>query len=61
MRILRLIEYLTGPGFVIPIESTHGAGSPQAQKMVIQLELDRRIEEFKQDARIMAGVDREAN
>ena len=56
IRILRLIEYLTGQGSVVPIESTHGAGSPEAQKIMIQQALAQRIETFKKDAKIMAGI-----
>ncbi len=57
IRMLRLIEYLSGQGSVVPIESTHGAGSPQAQKIIIQQALMERIEKFKKDAKIMAGID----
>ncbi|MFO7839652.1 MAG: 4-hydroxyphenylacetate 3-hydroxylase N-terminal domain-containing protein [Desulfosalsimonadaceae bacterium] len=56
MRMLRLIEYLAGQGSVVPIESTHGAGSPQAQKITIQQELEKNIEKFKKDAKILAGI-----
>lgn len=56
IRILRLIEYLTGQGSVVPIESTHGAGSPQAQKITIGQDLAEKIEKFKKDAKIMAGI-----
>lgn len=60
VRMMRLVEYLTGQGSVVPIESTHGAGSPQAQKIVIQQSLMRQIDQFKQDAKIMAGIVPEA-
>jgi aromatic ring hydroxylase len=56
-----LIEYLTGQGSVVPIESTHGAGSPQAQKMAIQQDLAKKIDKFKKDAKIMAGIKGEKN
>jgi 4-hydroxybutyryl-CoA dehydratase/vinylacetyl-CoA-Delta-isomerase len=56
IRILRLIEYLTGQGSVVPIESTHGGGSPETQRMVIQQALLQRLEGFKQDAKVMAGI-----
>lgn len=56
VRIMRLVEYLTGQSSVIPAESTHGAGSPQAQRIVIQQHLMRALEQFKQDARAMAGI-----
>ena len=59
IRMMRLVEYLTGQGSVIPIESTHGAGSPQAQRIVIQQTLMRQLERFKQDAKIMAGIEEE--
>ena len=56
IRILRLVEYLTGQGSVVPVESTHGAGSPQAQTIIIQQDLSRKITGFKNDAKIMAGI-----
>jgi len=56
IRMLRLVEYLTGQGSVVPIESTHGAGSPQAQKIVIQQSLMEKLDRFKKDAKIMAGI-----
>jgi len=59
IRMMRLVEYLTGQGSVVPIESTHGAGSPQAQRIVIQQTLMRQLERFKQDAKIMAGIEEE--
>jgi hypothetical protein len=40
----------------VPIESTHGAGSPQAQKIIIQQALMEKIGKFKKDAKIMAGI-----
>lgn len=57
VRMMRLIEYLTGQGSVIPIESTHGAGSPQAQRMAVQQSLMSALEQFKKDARVMAGIE----
>jgi 4-hydroxybutyryl-CoA dehydratase/vinylacetyl-CoA-Delta-isomerase len=57
VRMMRLIEYLTGQGSVIPIESTHGAGSPQAQRMAVQQSLMSVLEQFKKDARVMAGIE----
>jgi len=61
LRIMRLIEYLSGQGSVIPIESTHGAGSPQAQRIVIQGSLMRNIERFKKDAKVLAGIEEQAD
>jgi hypothetical protein len=45
----------------VPIESTHGAGSPQAQKILIQQALMERIEKFKIDAKIMAGIEKDSD
>jgi 4-hydroxybutyryl-CoA dehydratase/vinylacetyl-CoA-Delta-isomerase len=59
IRMMRLVEYLSGQGSVVPIESTHGAGSPQAQKILIQQSLMERIEKFKKDAKIMAGIEKD--
>lgn len=59
IRMMGLVEYLTGQGSVIPIESTQGGGSPQAQRIVIQQILLRQLERFKQDAKIMAGIKEE--
>jgi 4-hydroxybutyryl-CoA dehydratase/vinylacetyl-CoA-Delta-isomerase len=59
IRMMRLVEYLSGQGSVVPIESTHGAGSPQAQKILIQQSLMERIEKFKEDAKIMAGIEKD--
>jgi 4-hydroxybutyryl-CoA dehydratase/vinylacetyl-CoA-Delta-isomerase len=57
IRMMRLVEYLSGQGSVVPIESTHGAGSPQAQRIVIQNTLMNAIERFKKDAKVMAGIE----
>lgn len=57
VRMMRLIEYLTGQSSVIPVESTHGAGSPQAQRMVIQQALMGVLDQYKKDACIMAGIE----
>jgi 4-hydroxybutyryl-CoA dehydratase/vinylacetyl-CoA-Delta-isomerase len=61
IRMMRLIEYLSGQGSVIPIESTHGAGSPQAQRIVVQGSLMRNIERFKKAAKALAGVEEQAD
>jgi len=54
MRLIRLIEAMTcGTALV---ESMHGAGSPQAQKVMIERETDM---ELKQKlARRLAGIDK---
>ncbi len=61
MRILRLIENLTlGSAAVSYLtESMHGAGSPQAQRIVIGRLID--MEEKKAAARRLSGIDRSGN
>lgn len=59
VRMMRLIEYLLGQGSVVPIESTHGAGSPQAQRIVIQQSLMENMKNFKRFAKILAGIERQ--
>jgi len=56
IRMMRLVKYLTGQGSVVPMESTHGAGSPQAQRIFIQQSLMQSIERFKKEAMTMAGI-----
>ncbi len=58
-RALRLIEYMTyGAGSVpLRIECMHGAGSPQAQRIVLEraIDWDARMKR----ARVLAGLDRD--
>jgi len=56
MRVMRLIEYLTlGRGAVGYLaESLHGAGSPQAQRIMIARQAP--LEECKRAARALAGI-----
>lgn len=58
-RILRLIENMTmgrnAVGYLV--ESTHGAGSPFAQRLLIQRLMD--MSSFKAHAKNLAGVDEE--
>ncbi|MEM2709632.1 MAG: 4-hydroxyphenylacetate 3-hydroxylase C-terminal domain-containing protein, partial [Candidatus Methanomethylicia archaeon] len=56
MRIVRLIENMvTGTGL---IESMHGAGSPQAQRIMIARQVD--FELRKKLAKILAGIERDS-
>jgi len=59
LRILRLLENMTmGTGAVsYRAESMHGAGSPQAQRIMIQRQGD--LEEKMKLARVIAGIDQE--
>jgi 4-hydroxybutyryl-CoA dehydratase/vinylacetyl-CoA-Delta-isomerase len=58
-RILRLIENMTmgrnAVGYLV--ESTHGAGSPFAQRLLIQRLMD--LDGFKELAKDLAGVDKD--
>jgi 4-hydroxybutyryl-CoA dehydratase/vinylacetyl-CoA-Delta-isomerase len=58
LRMLRLIENISmGLGAVgYQIESMHGAGSPQAQRIMIEREVD--IEAKKQLAKFLAGIEK---
>jgi 4-hydroxybutyryl-CoA dehydratase/vinylacetyl-CoA-Delta-isomerase len=57
-RVLRLVEYMTSGAGSVPlrIECMHGAGSPQAQRIVIERRTD--WEGRMKQARRLAGVDR---
>lgn len=59
LRILRLIENLTlGAGAVgYRTESMHGAGSPQAQRIMISRQGN--LEAKKRLARVIAGIEQE--
>ena len=57
MRILRLIENITLGAAAVGYrtESMHGAGSPQAQRIMISRQGD--LEEKKALAKALAGID----
>ena len=59
MRMLRLIENMTVGTAAVSYrtESMHGAGSPQAQRIMISRQAD--LESKKQMARVIAGIDEE--
>ncbi len=59
LRVLRLIENLTLGAAAVGYrtESLHGAGSPQAQRIMIQRQGN--LEEKKKLARIIAGIEKE--
>ena len=61
MKILRLIENLTlGTAAVgYRTESMHGAGSPQAQRIMISRQWD--LEKKKEYAAKLAGIKQDAN
>jgi len=53
IRMVRLIENMTGGTALI--ESMHGAGSPQTQRIMILRQAD--LEEKKKTAKVLAGID----
>jgi 4-hydroxybutyryl-CoA dehydratase/vinylacetyl-CoA-Delta-isomerase len=59
LRMLRLIENISmGLGAIgYQVESMHGAGSPQAQRIMIEREVD--IERQKKLAKFLAGIEKE--
>lgn len=59
MRVLRLIENLTLGAAAVGYrtESMHGAGSPQAQRIMISRQSD--LEHKKKLAKVMAGIEKE--
>ena len=59
IRMMRLIEYLSGQGSVVPFESTHGGGTPQTQRIIIQRSLMGNIGRFKEAAKALAGIEKE--
>ena len=56
-KALRLVEYMTYGAGAVPfrIECMHGAGSPQAQRIVLERTLD--WDAKVQRARVLAGLD----
>ncbi len=58
IRMARLVENLTlGPGGVyFLVESLHGAGSPESQKITLRRELAAHLEDCKHFAQKLAGV-----
>lgn len=60
IRIFRLIENITlGTGSVYLVESMHGAGSPQTQRIMIRRMTD--VEQLKKLAKDIAGIREEEN
>ena len=59
MRIMRLIENITLGAAAVGYrtESMHGAGSPQAQRIMIARQAD--MEHKKKLARVLAGIEEE--
>ena len=56
LKMMRLMEYLTGIGCILLAESTQGGAPVVVQQMVIKGELGKRLEEFKQRALELAQI-----
>ncbi len=56
LKMMRLMEYLTGIGCILVAESTQGGAPVVVQQMVIKGELGKRLEEFKQRALELAEI-----
>jgi 4-hydroxybutyryl-CoA dehydratase/vinylacetyl-CoA-Delta-isomerase len=56
LKMMRLMEYLTGIGCILVAESTQGGAPVVVQQMVIRGELGKRLEEYKQRALELAEI-----
>ncbi len=57
LRMLRLMEYLTGIGNILVAESSVGGAPTASQELVIRNELRKRIGEYKKDVLKLAGIE----
>lgn len=56
LKMMRLMEYLTGIGCILVAESTQGGAPVVVQQMVIKGELGKRLDEFKKRALELADI-----
>jgi 4-hydroxybutyryl-CoA dehydratase/vinylacetyl-CoA-Delta-isomerase len=56
LKMMRLMEYLTGIGCILVAESTQGGAPVVVQQMVMKGELGKRLEEFKRRALELAEI-----
>ena len=56
IKMMRLMEYLTGIGCILVAESTQGGAPVVVQQMVIQGELSKRLEEYKKRVLDLAEI-----
>lgn len=56
MRMMRLMEYLTGIGNILVAESTQGGAPTASQQLVISAELKTRLERYKRHILELAGI-----
>ncbi len=58
MKLMRLMEYLTGIGNILVAESSQGGAPTANQQLVINAELRRKLEEYKSRIYELAGIKR---
>jgi len=56
IKMMRLMEYLTGIGCILVAESTQGGAPVVVQQMMIKGELSQRLEEFKKRVLDLAEI-----
>jgi 4-hydroxybutyryl-CoA dehydratase / vinylacetyl-CoA-Delta-isomerase len=56
IKMMRLMEYLTGIGCILVAESTQGGAPVVVQQMVVQGELSKRLEEYKKRVLELAEI-----
>ncbi|MCF8024498.1 MAG: 4-hydroxybutyryl-CoA dehydratase [Desulfobacteraceae bacterium] len=60
LKIMRLMEYLTGIGCILLAESTQGGAPAVVQQMIIKGELNKRLEEYKERVLDLADIRRKS-
>jgi len=56
MKMMRMMEYLTGIGNILVAESSQGGAPTASQQLVINVELRKQLEEYKQRVLELAGI-----
>jgi len=56
LKMMRLMEYLTGIGCILVAESTQGGAPVVVQQMIIKGELSKRLEEYKRRVLNLANI-----
>ena len=56
MKIMRLMEYLTGIGNILVAESSQGGAPTANQQMVVTGELRKNLEEYKRSVLKLANI-----
>ena len=56
MKMMRLMEYLTGIGNILVAESSQGGAPTASQQMVVTGDLRKNLEEYKRKVLKLAGI-----